>query len=46
MLNKVGNWVILLPPPVIRGQKTPLGIGLIELTEPPDTLNYNPSFKH
>ena len=30
----------------LRGQNTWAGIGLIELTEPSDTLNYKPFFKY
>ena len=30
----------------VCGQNTSVGIGLIELTEPSDTLNYKPFFKH
>ena len=29
-----------------RLQNTSMGLGLIELTEPSDTLNYKPFFKH
>ena len=30
----------------LQGQNTSVGIGLIELNEPSDTLNYRPFFKH
>ena len=30
----------------LQGQNTSIGIGLIELTEPSDTLNYKPLFKY
>ena len=30
----------------LQGQNTLVGIGLIELTEPSDTLNYKSFFKH
>ena len=48
--------IISLPPPVsdyvptpckqASGQNILVGIGLIELTEPSDTLKYKPFFKH
>ena len=47
--------IISLQPPVsnynptpckrVKGQNTSMEIGLIELTEPSDTLNYKPFFK-
>ena len=30
----------------LRGQNTSVGLGLVELTEPSDILNYKPFFKH
>ena len=30
----------------LRGQNTSVGIGITELTQPSDTLNYKPFFKH
>ena len=35
-----------IPQKQSRGQNTSVGIGLIELTEPSDRLNYKPLFKH
>ena len=40
-----GNFTPILRQ-VLRGQNTSVEIGLIELTEPFDTLNYKPFFKH
>ena len=37
---------VLYPKQYRMGEFTSVGIGLIELTEPPDTLNYKPLIKH
>ena len=41
-------WVNFIPIPrqQLRSQNTSVGMGLIELNEPFDTLNYQPFFKH
>ena len=40
-----GNFT-LIPHQLLRGQNMSMGIGLIELSEPSDTLKYKPSFKN
>ena len=41
-----GNIFTTIPSQVLRDQNVSVGIGLIELTEPSDTLNYKPFFNH
>ena len=41
-----GDNFTLTPYKWLRGQNTLVGIGLIELTEVSDTLNYKPFFKY
>ena len=41
-----GDNFTLNPRRRLRGQNISVGIWLIELTEPSDTLNFNPFFKH
>ena len=41
-----GNNFTPTPCTWLRGQNTLVGIGLIKLSEPCDTLNYKPFFKH
>ena len=40
-----GNFISIIHQQ-LRDQNTSVGIELIELTEPSDTLNYKPFFKH
>ena len=45
-LSKNVWWGVISPFQRLRVKNMSVKIGLIELTEPPDTLNYKPFFKH